>query len=169
MAETVYILAGSNMGDREKNLHTALDKLKRLEGLEVVAVSGIYVSEAVDMDDEAPAFMNQVIMGDYQYKTTELLNALESIEKQLGRTGKGEKKSRTIDLDILLFGQQVIETDRLSVPHRELLNRPFAMVPLLQIDPDIVHPVTGTAVAEFLTEEGRQSVMLYKDHVARDF
>jgi len=169
MAETVYILAGSNIGDREKNLQTAVEIIRQMEGMELIAVSGVYVSEAVDMDEGAPAFMNLVVMGDYQYKPTELLNSLELIEKKLGRTGKGAKESRTIDLDLLLFGEQVIETDRLSVPHRELLNRPFAMVPLLQIEPDIIHPVTGTPVAEFLTEKGRQSVMLYKDHVARDF
>ncbi len=167
MAETVYILMGSNMGDREKYLSTALAKLEAVPGFEIVAVSGIYVSEAEDMEGETPPFMNQVVMGDYQYLPNELLDALELIEKKLGRSGKGEKQQRTIDLDILLFGEQVVENERLSIPHRELLNRPFAMVPLIQIDPDVVHPVTKRPVAEFLKEQDRQKVLLYKDHVAR--
>ncbi len=168
MAETVFILLGSNMGDREKYLGNALSKMEEIDGLEIVATSAVYVSEAQDMEGENPSFMNQVVMADYKYLPHELLNALEIIEKSLGRTGKGQRLPRTIDLDILLFGQQLIETDQLSIPHRELLNRPFAMVPLLQIDPEIIHPVTQTPVAEFLTAEERQKVMLYKDHVARN-
>lgn len=167
MSETVFILAGSNMGDREKNLAEALAKLEFVEGLEIVATSAIYVSEAVGMDSDAPSFMNQAVMADYLYTPNELLNTLEMIEKKLGRTGKGANEPRTIDLDILLFGQQIIETDQLSIPHRELLNRPFAMAPILQIDPNVVHPVTKKPVADFLTEEDRNKVMLYKDHVAR--
>ena len=86
MAETVFILSGSNMGDREKNLQKSLRKLEVLEGLEIIATSAIYVSRAVDMDEEAPAFMNQVIMADYDFKPNELLNSLELIEKSMGRT-----------------------------------------------------------------------------------
>ena len=167
MSETVFILAGSNEGDREKNLAGALAKLETIEGLEIVASSAIYLSEAVDMGADAPSFMNQAVMADYDFTPSELLSALELIEKNLGRTGKGLNLPRTIDLDILLFGQQVIETDRLSIPHRELLNRPFAMAPVLQIDPNVIHPTTKKPVADFLTEEGRNKVMLYKDHVAR--
>lgn len=169
MAETVFILSGSNMGDREKSLQAAFGKLELLEGLEIIATSAIYVSSAVDMDEEAPAFMNQAIMADYNFKPNELLNSLELIEKSMGRTGKGQNLPRIIDLDILLFGDQIVETETLSIPHRELLKRPFAMVPLLQIDPDVVHSVTGRKVSEFLTEKGKKQVMLYKDHVARNF
>jgi 2-amino-4-hydroxy-6-hydroxymethyldihydropteridine diphosphokinase len=168
MAETVYILMGSNVSDREKNLLAALEKLETVPGLEIVAVSGIYLSEAELMAGNNPSFMNQVVMGDYQYLPNELLDALELIEKKLGRTGKGKKQPRTIDLDILLFGDQIIETERLSIPHRQLLNRPFAMVPLLQIEPTLIHPVVKRPIAEFLTDEQRQKILLYKDHVARN-
>ncbi|MCK4373510.1 MAG: 2-amino-4-hydroxy-6-hydroxymethyldihydropteridine diphosphokinase, partial [candidate division Zixibacteria bacterium] len=74
MSETVFILSGSNIGDREKNLALALEKMHLIEGLEVVATSAIYVSEAQDMDGENPSFMNQVIMADYRYSANELLN-----------------------------------------------------------------------------------------------
>jgi 2-amino-4-hydroxy-6-hydroxymethyldihydropteridine diphosphokinase len=167
MAVDVYILMGSNLGDRPRNLAAALTKIESMPGFEVVATSSIYVSEAVDMEGESPGFLNQVVKGEYQYLPSELLTNLELIEKNLGRTGKGKKLPRTIDLDILLFGDQIIETDTLSVPHQELLKRPFAMVPLLQIDPELVHPVTGTPVAEFLEESAAESIVLYEDHVAR--
>jgi len=168
MSETVYLLTGSNLGDREKKLNAAMTFLSEIEGLEIVATSGIYLSAAVDMDDDSPPFMNQVVKADYQFTPNELLSSLELIEDKLGRTAKGEKVSRTIDLDILLFGREIVELEHLSIPHRELLNRPFAMVPLLQIDPDIIHPVTGTPVSEFLSDEERQSVELFRDHVARN-
>ena len=167
MSETVFILAGSNIGDRERYLANALSKLEVVEGLEIVATSAIYVSDAQGMTSDVPSFMNQAVMADYQYTANELLSALELIEKNLGRTDKGQNLSRSIDLDILLFGQQVIETDILSIPHRDLLNRPFAMVPILQIDPNIIHPVTKRPVADFLSEEDQNKVLLYKDHVAR--
>ena len=170
MTETVYILMGSNMGDREKNLTSALYRLETVEGLEVIATSAIYLSAAVDMNEaDSPGFMHQVVKADFRYTAGELLGALELVEKSLGRTGKGKKLPRTIDLDILLFGDQVIETERLSIPHRELLNRPFAMVPLLQIDPGIVHPVTKTPVSDFLSEKAQKEVLVFKDHVARSF
>ncbi len=168
MAETVYILMGSNDSDREKNLSAALGKLEMVPGLEIVAVSGIYISEAEQMEGDNPSFMNQVVMGDYQYLPNELLDALELIEKKLGRTGKGKKQPRTIDLDILLFGDRIVETERLSIPHRQLLNRPFAMVPLLEIEPDLIHPVVKRLIAEFVTDKQRQKVLLFKDHVARN-
>lgn len=168
MAQTVYILLGSNSGDREKNLKAATHHLRNIEGLEIIASSGIYISEAVDMADETPDFMNQVVMADFQFRAKELLDYLETIEVKMGRTAKGERKSRNIDLDILLFGDEIIETERLSVPHRELLNRPFAMVPLLQITPDIVHPVTKKPVADFLDTKAAKKVLLFKDHVARN-
>ena len=168
MAETVYILIGSNMGDREKNLIVALDKMETIPGLEIVASSGIYISEAQGMEGENPSFMNQVIMGDYLYRPGELLNELENIEKVMGRTDKGKLKPRNIDLDILLFGQQKIETPTLSIPHPRLLKRPFAMIPLLQITPDLIHPVTDKPVASYLKKKDNDNVVLYKDHVARN-
>jgi len=163
----VYILLGSNLGDRERNLSIAQNKLETIPGLEIIATSGIYLSDAADMQGDNPAFLNQVIKADYEFLAHELLDGLEKIEIGLGRTGKGEKKNRPIDLDILLFGDEIIETRRLSIPHRELLNRPFVMVPLLEIDPDLVHPVTGEPVANFLDKQAAAQVLLYKDHVAR--
>ena len=168
MAETVYLLLGSNIGDRERNLELALRSLTELEGFEITATSSIYVSEAQEMKGENPSFLNQVIKGDYQYPALELLHALEHIEIGLGRTDKGLKQARTIDCDILLFGNHIIKGEKLTVPHRRLLERPFAMVPLLEIDPQLTHPSVRKPIASFLTDRDRQTVLLYREHVARN-
>lgn len=169
MADTVYILLGSNLGDREKYLELALRRMSEIEGLEIIAASPIYLTEAQGMPDDNPAFMNQVIKAEYLYPPLELLTALETIETALGRTGKGEFLPRTIDLDILLFGGRKINTDRLTIPHKALLDRPFAMVPLLDIAPDLVHPITRNPIAEYLSAQGRRHIVLYKEHVTRNF
>ena len=167
MAETVYLLLGSNMGDRENFLRTALQHLEGLEGLEVIAASPIYISEAQAVPQPQPGFLNQVIKGEYQYTPYELLAELEKIEAQLGRTDKGARLPRTIDIDILLFGDQVIRTEKLVIPHAALLERPFAMVPLVEVDPEVVHPVQKRPVADFLSGSDRKEIMMYEDHVAR--
>ncbi|MCP4685720.1 MAG: 2-amino-4-hydroxy-6-hydroxymethyldihydropteridine diphosphokinase [bacterium] len=167
MKTTVHILMGSNMGDRESYLVAALDRLAAVEGLEIIATSAVYSSEAQDMEGENPAFLNQAVKADYDFTAGELLHSLEKIEIDLGRTGKGQREPRTIDLDILLFGEEQITGERLTVPHPELLNRPFALIPLVQIDPRLVHPSTGRRLVEYLTLKARQQVTVYRDHVAR--
>ncbi len=168
MTEIVYIGLGSNLGDRERYLAQAIHQLEGLEGLEVTAVSAIYSTRPVDMPKDAPQFFNQVVRADYEYTPGELLRALEDIERTLGRDNKGQKQPRTMDLDLLLFGDQDINTDSLVVPHPQLLKRAFVLIPLLQIDPELVHPASGKSLADFVTSGGRSTVKLHKDHVARE-
>jgi 2-amino-4-hydroxy-6-hydroxymethyldihydropteridine diphosphokinase len=167
MAETVYLLLGSNLGDRKAFLDKARDRLASVEGLEVVAVSPVYVTEAKEMKGEAPSFLNQAVKAEYSYNPGELLSATEGIEREFGRTEKGDMTPRTIDIDILLFGTRVVGSERLTVPHRKLLKRPFAMVPLLDIDSEIVHPGTGKPIAASLKDSDRKDIILYEDYVAR--
>lgn len=168
MADTVYILLGSNLGDREQYLAEARKQIETLEGLEITAVSGMYVTEAREMKGDNPSFLNQVIQADYIYTPMELLVSLEEVERCLARTDKGHKLARTIDCDILLFGTHIIDTPRLTVPHPRLLERAFAMIPLLEIDPNLHHPVTRKAIDEAVRERDRATVILYRDHVARE-
>ena len=142
-------------------------RVRDIEGLEIAAVSTIYVSPAKDMAEDAPSFLNQVVKGEYAYTASELLTALEQIESALGRDGKGERLARTIDLDILLFGQARIKTDRLQVPHPRLTKRAFVLVPLLEIDPELTDPVSGKPLSESTTKAGRAEIEIYEDHVAR--
>jgi 2-amino-4-hydroxy-6-hydroxymethyldihydropteridine diphosphokinase len=167
MAETVYLLLGSNIGDRELNLEHAAQKIRGLEGLEIVAMSGIYLTEPVGMTGVQPAFLNQAVRAEYQYRPLELLHALERIETEMGRTDKGNLQPRIIDCDILLFGGLKIQERDLTIPHPRLLERPFALIPLLEIDPQLVHPVTRKPLASYVKDRKDSGVMLYKDHVAR--
>jgi 2-amino-4-hydroxy-6-hydroxymethyldihydropteridine diphosphokinase len=138
-----------------------------MEGLEITAMSSIYVSPAQDMPKDAPSFLNRIVKGEYLYNAHELLTALEKIETELGREGKGERMSRTIDLDLLLFGRRQIRTERLQIPHPGLKKRAFVLVPILEIDPDLTDPVSGKALSGFLNSSAQAEVEVYQDHVAR--
>lgn len=167
MAETAYLLLGSNIGDRERNLETAVAKIRAIEGLEVIALSSVYLTEPVGVKGEQPSFLNQAIKAEYLYRPLELLHALERIETEMGRTDKGKLLPRVIDCDILLFGNQKIQEKDLTIPHARLLERIFALIPVLEIDPKIVHPVTHKQLASYVKDRKDSGVMLYKDHVAR--
>ncbi|PWB68565.1 2-amino-4-hydroxy-6-hydroxymethyldihydropteridine diphosphokinase [candidate division GN15 bacterium] len=168
MAETVYLLLGSNVGDREQNLDYALTRIRALEGLEVTATSAIYLTEPVGVKGVQPAFLNQAIRAEYQFRPLELLHALEKIELEMGRTAKGKLEPRIIDCDILLFGEQKINEPTLTIPHPRLLERAFALIPLVEIEPHLQHPVTRKPVASYISSRANAGVMLYKDHVARN-
>lgn len=168
MSTTVYILTGSNIGNREKYLNNAVEKLEAVPGLEIVATSAIYVSDPVDMVGENPTFLNQVIMAEYDYIPLELLDQLEKIERELDRTDKTKKMPRTIDLDILLFGEEIIKNERLIVPHKELTKRAFALIPLVQVTPELKEPQTDKLYSEYIKKNDYNKVILYKDHVARN-
>jgi 2-amino-4-hydroxy-6-hydroxymethyldihydropteridine diphosphokinase len=167
MAETVYLLLGSNLGDRKEYLKEACRRLEQIRGFECVAVSPIYVTEPEDMPPGSPSFLNQVVKGEFGNTPAELLTAAEEIEAELGRTEKGRKKPRTIDIDILLFGDRRVTTEALTIPHPKLISRVFALVPLLEVDPDIVDPTSGKPFRQYLDKLNTDSVTLYEDHVGR--
>ena len=166
---TVYLLLGSNLGDRNANLQNACERLQGMEGFEMIAESPVYISEPVDVKDDQPHYLNQVVKGEYLYTPTELLRTCEKIEEALGRDQKGKRKARTIDIDILLFGDELIETEELTIPHAELTKRPFALVPLLEIDRELINPASGKPFRSYLTASGLKKVVLYEDHVSRNF
>lgn len=163
MSHTVYLSLGSNLGDRETNICRALRMISEMEGFEMIARSAIYITEPVEMEEDTPQFMNMVIKGQFKYTPVELLSNLQKIETRLGRTEKGNYKPRAIDIDILLFGDNMIDTDRLTVPHRKMTGRGFVLVPLLQIEPDLLHPATNERLDKYLTEEYKKNIILYKD------
>ena len=166
-SETVYIGLGSNLGDREKLLSRAIRRISELAGIELVAVSPIYATAPKDMEPDAPAFLNQVIKIECTLKPERLLDHLERIESDLGRNTKGDYRSRTIDLDVLLFGSQRIDTEALQVPHPRLTERAFVLIPLLDIDPDLKHPGLDRPLRDYLQKHYSREVELYRDHIAR--
>ena len=150
MTSTAYILLGSNLGDREKYLSSAIAMIIDRPGLKLADSSAVYSSPAQQMKSGTPPFLNQAIKVDTALSSFDLLTALEKIERALGRTDKGKQISRTIDLDILLFGKEKVKTDRLTIPHPELLNRAFALIPVIEIDPTLVHPLTNKLLRDYL-------------------
>lgn len=164
MTSTAYILIGSNLGDREKYLSSAIAMIKETPGLELCDRSSVYSSEAQQMANGTPSFLNQAIKVETRLRPLELLTALETIEQALGRDDKGKNLSRKIDLDILLYDTEIVNTKRLTIPHPELLNRAFALIPLIEIDPELVHPLTGRRLKDYLNDEDFELVRQKEEH-----
>jgi len=145
---TVYLSLGSNVGDRLDYLDAAKEKLKNDPAIKVVAESKVYETEPWATGEHPHSesgmnwFLNQVVKIKTSLKPLELMSALEDIEKDLGRATKGDLKSREIDIDILLYNDEVIDLPQLQVPHRHMNDRQFVLVPLVEISPDLKDPVT---------------------------
>jgi 2-amino-4-hydroxy-6-hydroxymethyldihydropteridine diphosphokinase len=163
MTPSVFLALGSNLGDRESNLMKVLRILGSMEGFELINVSPIYISEPVEMDQATPSFLNMVVKGQFCYTPLELLNNLEEIERKLGRTNKGGYQPRPIDIDILLFGDEIIKSERLTVPHPKMNKRVFVLTPLLQVAPDLTHPVSGKRFDHYLDKKQAESLIIYKE------
>jgi 2-amino-4-hydroxy-6-hydroxymethyldihydropteridine diphosphokinase len=147
-----HIALGANLGDRDHNIHAALAKLGETEGVTVQRVSALIENPAVGMGPDAPPFLNAAA----QIKTTlgshALLHRLLEIEAELGRQRRQKWEPRTIDIDLLLFGDQILSSQELVVPHPLLHERRFVLEPLAQIAPDAVHPVLQMTIAGLLAD-----------------
>lgn len=146
-----FIGLGSNLGDRETAVRDALEQLSQLPETMLVRVSSLYDSEAIGPEDQ-PDFVNAVAQLDTGLGARHLLWNLLLIEKRLGRVRSQRWGPRTIDLDLLLFGDQVIEDDDLRVPHPEITRRAFVLAPLAELEPGLTHPLTGQTVTEHLAQ-----------------
>jgi 2-amino-4-hydroxy-6-hydroxymethyldihydropteridine diphosphokinase len=138
-----YVGLGANLGDREAMLRSALEQLAAEPGIEVVAVSKLRDTDPVGITDQ-PRFLNAAAAVETGLSARDLLDRLLGIERRLGRTREGPRFGpRTIDLDLLLYGDEQIDDPGLEVPHPRLHERLFALEPLADLDPDLVVPGRG--------------------------
>jgi 2-amino-4-hydroxy-6-hydroxymethyldihydropteridine diphosphokinase len=146
---TVYIALGTNVGEREDNLTQALQLLPE-SGVRIRRVSSIYETEPVDYLDQE-WFLNMVLEAETELDALDLLNALRVIEARMGSRKAFAKGPRKIDLDILLYGNETIDTPELQVPHPRMLERKFVLIPLAEIAPSLRHPSWKSGVAHLLS------------------
>ena len=139
---------GSNLGDRRAHLDFAVSRLKAvLDGLK----TSLYCeTEPVGAPGPQPLFLNAAAVGETSASAGELLSALLAIEQERGRERPFQNAARTLDLDLILFGDRVIEEPALVVPHPRFRERRFVLEPLAEIAPDLVDPVTGSTVGDLL-------------------
>ena len=141
-----YLLTGGNMGNREKNLARAKKLISEQAG-KVTRASSLYETAAWGKTDQ-PSFYNQALELETTLPPKDLLKLLLEIEKKLGRQRDEKYGPRTIDIDILLYGDQIFNDPQLRIPHPELQNRRFALTPLAEIGPGLVHPVFKKSITE---------------------
>lgn len=144
--ETAYIALGSNLGDRVANCRKAIG-LMAGRGIEIVRVSSFYETEPWGVEDQ-PMFINAAAEARTALEPMELLKTLKAIEDSMGRERTGRWGPRTIDLDILFYGEAVLESGALRVPHPDAHLRAFVMAPLAEIAPGFVHPVVKKTIGE---------------------
>jgi 2-amino-4-hydroxy-6-hydroxymethyldihydropteridine diphosphokinase len=145
MHKRVYLSLGSNVGDRAANLRTAINRVSSLGG--VMAVSSFYETEPVEFAAQ-PWFLNCAVELDTEKMPKQLLAGILDIEREMGRRRVQKKGPRTLDIDILLFGNSIIQTKGLTIPHPAMHERRFVLEPLAEIAPEARHPVIKRTVRE---------------------
>ncbi len=160
MKHCVFLGIGSNVGDRKANLQKAVTALQR--NLQINKISKIYETQPWGFTDQ-PAFLNQVLSADTHLESFELLDEIKAIEKEVGRIPTFHYGPRVIDIDILFFDDLILNEERLTIPHPMIAERAFVLVPLDEIAPQFIHPVSKLTIHELAQKVDRKGVMPIDD------
>ena len=148
MIKGKYLLLGSNLGNKENNLGTARNHISSSVGT-IIKISSIYNSEAWGFTDQ-PAFLNQVLQVETSLNPQQLLREILNIEILMSRIRTNKWRERTIDIDILYYEDLVINDEALTIPHQEIPNRRFTLIPLCEIAPKEIHPILNISNSDIL-------------------
>ena len=156
--ESVLIGLGSNLGDRAGQLLSGVEALRRLG--DVTAVSNVYESDPLGVSEPQPAYLNMVASLATGLSPASLLEELLDAERQHGRERLVRNAPRTLDLDLLAYGDVVLSRPDLTVPHPRLHERAFVLMPLIEVVPSFRHPLTGATLPEMIAEVSSQGIHL---------
>ncbi len=162
MKENVFLGLGSNVGNRAAYLKKSADAIAGHKGIKLIKISSIYETEPWGIRDQE-SFLNNVLKIETDLTPSELLKFLKATEQSVGRTKRGKWLEREIDIDILFFGDLVYQSENLTVPHKEIQNRKFVLVPMNEIAPEFMHPVMMKTMKKMLTDtRDKSKVKPYK-------
>lgn len=150
MSNKAYLLTGGNLDDRERNLNKAMELIAEQCG-RITASSSLYETAAWGKEDQPP-FLNQALELRTELSARQLIRRVLKIEKQMGRVREEKYGPRLIDIDILFFNDEVHNYTLLKLPHPEIQNRRFALLPLAEIAPALLHPVFKKTISELLAD-----------------
>ena len=154
--EKIFLALGSNIGNRQENINQAIRFLSK--EITDIKQAPIYESKAVGYENQ-PDFLNTVISGYTDLSPEELLNFVKKVEKQTGRIKRFRWGPREIDIDILFYGNIVVEKDNLIIPHPRIQERDFVLKPLCDLEPEFLHPVLKKTVLELLNNLKEKSII----------
>lgn len=148
--QTVYLLLGSNLGDRNAYLKEALQQLEKSVG-RVIRTSSVYETQSWGVANQ-PDYLNQVVEMETLFLPDKILEKTQYIEENLYRERTKKWDSRTIDIDVLFYGTEIIDLPNLKIPHLQIQNRLFTLVPLNELIPNFVHPILNKTIQELRQE-----------------
>lgn len=154
----VYLALGSNVGEKFQNLQHAINLLNDSEGVEVIAHSSTYITKPYGVKTQSD-FLNLVIEISTSFSPDQLFALIKTVEKKLGRIDRGKWNAREIDIDILLYADLVVDEPHLRIPHYELANRDFFVIPLIEINSQIINPLNQKYFAELQFDEANRYIV----------